>query len=156
MKINLKGKNGFTSIDLTISMLVVIVFVALMSSVSYNVYLASMEARRTATALNYAVDIFEHIGVLNFQEVTTALMEDFGDFEETSKTSETVEGSINGYDITLTIQGYGEDNYDGTNTTLDAYTSGDYIKVITLTITFKVSSKTTESIEMQRIKNIND
>ncbi|MCI9365743.1 MAG: hypothetical protein HFJ54_03935 [Clostridia bacterium] len=57
MKINLKNKNGFTTIDLTIALIVVMLFVTIMTSISYNTYLVSTEAKRTAVALNYAVRI---------------------------------------------------------------------------------------------------
>lgn len=40
-----------------------------MTSISSSVYSSSMEAKRTAVALNYAVDIFEHIGEVNINEV---------------------------------------------------------------------------------------
>ena len=72
MKIDLKSKDGFSTIDLGIAMLIIILFVAIMTSYIYNVHLSSTEAKRTATALNYAVDIFENIGRLNFSEVTAS------------------------------------------------------------------------------------
>lgn len=61
---------GFTTVDISVAMLVIIIFVSITSSVMYNVYLSSTEARRTATALNYAVDIFENIGIMDYSAVT--------------------------------------------------------------------------------------
>ena len=72
MKINFKSKRGFTTVDLTIAMIVILIFVVIMTSISYNVYLSSIEAKRTAVALNYVVDIFEHIGAIDFSEVTAS------------------------------------------------------------------------------------
>lgn len=69
MKTKLKKENGFTSVDITIAMLVIIIFVTILSSVSYSVYSAATEARRTAGAVNYAVDIFECIGELDYDQV---------------------------------------------------------------------------------------
>lgn len=69
MKARIKKESGFTSVDITIAMLVIIIFVTVLSSVSYSVYSASTEARRTAGALNYAVDIFECIGSTPYEQV---------------------------------------------------------------------------------------
>lgn len=69
MKTKVKKESGFTSVDITIAMLVIIIFVTIISSVSYSVYSAATEARRTAGAVNYAVDIFECIGVLDYEQV---------------------------------------------------------------------------------------
>ena len=50
----------------------------------------------------------------------------------------TIKGKINKtYDYTLTIEDYQDDNY---------------VKLITLTIEYKISAKRTEKLEMQRIK----
>lgn len=69
MKVNEKKEKGFTAIDLTIAMVVGVIFVSIMTSMIYSVYLSSTEAKRTANALNYAVDIFETIGAMDFGDV---------------------------------------------------------------------------------------
>lgn len=69
METNLKRERGFTSVDITIAMLVIIIFVTILASVSYSVYSTSTEARRTAGAVNYAVDIFECIGEIEYDRV---------------------------------------------------------------------------------------
>lgn len=145
MKINFKSKKGFTTIDLTIAMIVVLIFVVIMTSISFNVYSSSTEAKRTATALNYAVDIFEHIGVLNFGEVSASYeileVESLKALEYTDVSSsgvtDKVSGKIGTYNIDLTIEDYKGEGV---------------IKIITLKITYPVSKKNTETIEMQRLK----
>ena len=61
MKKYIKRENGFTSVDAVIAMMIVVIFVTIMSSGMYSVYISQTEAKRTAVALNYAVDIFEKI-----------------------------------------------------------------------------------------------
>lgn len=147
MKMNLKNKKGFTTVDLSIAMIVVIIFAIIMTSISYSVYTSSMEAKRTAVALNYAVDIFERIGLADFSEVaaTNELLkiDSLKSFEYKGISSndgiDTITGSIGTYEINLRIQ-----DYHG----------GGKLKIITLTITYPVSRKDTETLELQRIKTI--
>ena len=142
MKINLKKEKGFTTVDVSIAMIVTVLFVTIMSSVMYSVYLASTEARRTATALNYAVDIFEYIGMADFGEVyEDGVLKNIENLDITgiSSTSEGATGKIGTYDIKVKITDPIGDNL---------------VKLITLTITYPVSAKNTEKIELQRIKTI--
>lgn len=149
MKINLKDKRGFTTIDLSIAMIVVLIFVVIMTSISYNIYLSSVEAKRTAVALNYAVDIFEHIGALDFGEVTASYeMLQIDSMNElvykdisSSNGIDKITGSIGTYDIEIEIEDYRNEGV---------------VKLITLTINYPVSRKNTESIELQRLKVANN
>lgn len=149
MKINLKDKKGFTSIDLSVAMIIILIFVVIMTSISYNVYLSSTEAKRTAVALNYAVDIFEHIGQVDFGDVAASyelLQIDSLDalvYKDisTSGNMDYISASIGTYDIKIQIEDY---------------KGGGIVKIITLTITFPVSRKNTESLELQRVKVIDN
>ncbi len=145
MKINLKGKEGFTTVDLSIAMIVIIIFVVIMTSISSSVYSSSMEAKRTAVALNYAVDIFEHIGEVNINEVRASsdLLEisSLQNFvcENTSTVNgiDIITGKIGTYQIRVEIEDYRNDGV---------------VKIITLKITYPVSKKKTETLELQRVK----
>ncbi len=149
MKINLKGKRGFTTIDLSIAMIVILIFVVIMTSISYNIYLSSIEAKRTAVALNYAVDIFEHIGALDFGEVTASYemleIDSLNElvYKEVSSNNgiDKITGSIGTYDIEIEIEDYRK---------------GGVVKLITLTINYPVSRKNSESIELKRVKVANN
>lgn len=146
MKINLKKEKGFTAVDLGLAMLVIIIFAVIMTSVSYSVYSSSIEAKRTATALNYCVDIFEHIGELDYEDVTVSsgeifYIDGFNNFVQentsTDNGTEIVKGNIGTYNIELKIE-----DYNGQ----------DVIKIITLKMTYAVSRDHTEEINLQRLK----
>jgi len=149
VKINLKNKKGFTTVDLSIAMIVIVMFVVIMTSVSYNIYTSSTEAKRTAIALNYGVDIFEHIGALNYNEVIASYdlfkidgMENFEHIATSSNDKESkVSGKIGTYEFEVKIQDYKNEGL---------------IKIITLTIKYPVSKKNTETIELQRLKIIEE
>ena len=146
MKINIKKEKGFTTIDLSIAMMVVAIFVAIMGSMMYTTYTISTEARRTATALNYAVDICEQIGVTNLSVLSAeGVLRDLeAELEISSirKTKDTAAeqiavGTIGTYDIELKIEN----------------TYPNKIKKCTVTIRYKVSAKKpNEEIVIERIR----
>lgn len=145
MKIDFKEK-GFTTIDLGVSMLVMIIFVSIMTSMIYSVYMSSNEARRTATALNYAVDVFEEVGQQSFSSLTPTSVFSYIDnvnIDKTNIKSETINGTqiatakIGSYDLKLEMT--------------DPYSDGT-IKKFKLTINYAVSAKKSESVELERIR----
>lgn len=145
MKINLKNKRGFTTIDLSIALIVVILFVSVMTSISYNVYLSSTEAKRTAVALNYGVELFEHIGAMDFEDIVPSYelveTENLGTMKDIVINANSVEGNKGTYKIRVSIQDY---------------KNGNKIKIISLKIEYPISRKKSESIELERIKVVEE
>ncbi len=140
MTINLKNNKGITTIDAAIALVIIVIFATAMTSLFYNVYLSTTGAKRTAVALNYAVDIFENIGIKKFSDVTpTSALSDITGIQDVSGSDTNATAKIGTYDITLDIN-----NYEDT----------DKIKVITLKIEYPVSRKDKEKIELQRLKVI--
>lgn len=143
MTINLKNNRGITAVDAGIALVIVVLFAVSMTSLFYNAYLSSTEAKRTAVGLNYAVDIFENIGSKTFKEITpTSALSGITEIKDVSGSSSgtgTATAKIGTYNITLDIK-----NYSDT----------DKIKIITLKIEYPVSRKNTEKIELQRLKVI--
>ena len=143
MTINLKDNKGITTVDIGLALIIVVLFATAMTSLFYNAYLSSTEAKRTANGLNYAVDIFENIANQDFSSVTpiSALsgIKEIEDVSESSSQTGSATAKIGTYDITLDIK-----NYRDT----------DKIKIITLKIKYPVSRENTETIELQRLKVI--
>ena len=145
----MKNDKGFTAVDIGLALFVIIIFTVTITSISYSVYLSNTEAKRTAVALNYCVDIFEHIGQLDYSEVNAESGELFeiealNDFIQENVTKnngvQIINGKIKTYNIELKIEDYNEE---------------DVIKIITLKITYPISRDNTESIEMNRLKVVN-
>lgn len=146
MKINVKREKGFTSVDLGIAMIVVIIFVSIMTSMIYSVYLSSTEAKRTAMAVNYAVDIFEEIGREDYNSIyAEGVFRNLTQLDiksiksTTSGTKQATTGEIGTYKLSLEVT--------------EPYTDHT-IKKFKLTITYPVSAKNTETLEMERIRTI--
>lgn len=146
MKIYTKKENGFTTVDVGLAMLVIILFVSIMTSILYSVYISSTEARRRAVALNYAVDIFEAIGNKPFDQVNAIKV--ITDLENVNiklngaSTNEVAIGKI----------GTGNGAYNVTLTVDDSKYVDKTIKIITLKIEFRISKNNLQTIEMQRLK----
>ena len=143
MTINLKDNKGITTVDIGLALIIVVLFATAMTSLFYNAYLSSTEAKRTANGLNYAVDIFENIANKDFSSVTpisalSGIKEIEGVSGSSSQTGSAT-AKIGTYNITLNIK-----NYKDT----------DKIKIITLKIEYPVSRENTETIELQRLKVI--
>lgn len=146
MKICTKKENGFTTVDIGVAILVIILFVSIMTSVLYSVYISSTEAKRRAVALNYTVDIFETIGNMPFEQVNAVKV--INDSEnvniklDQSSTDEVATGKI----------GTGNGAYNVTLTVDDSKYVDKTIKIITLKIEFRISKNNVQTIEMQRLK----
>ena len=69
MKVNVRKEYGFTMIDLALAMIVVVIFASAVASVMYSLYISTTEAKRTAVAVNYAVDIFEEVAAMSYDSV---------------------------------------------------------------------------------------
>lgn len=151
MKNYLKNLKGFTTVDLTIAMIIIVIFATIITSILYNAYLSTIEAKRTAVALNYAVDIFEHIGELSYSSVKASEDSTVFDNDDTfllnitnrsyDSNTNKLTGKIDTYDISLQIT-----NYEG------QAPGEDFIKIITLTVEYNISKNTREKVEMQRLK----
>ncbi len=143
MTINLKSNKGFTIADSGIAMLIAVLLATILNSIFYNVYLNVQESRRTATALNYSVDLFESIGQKDFQEITPtySLFDIFPQSEIEEKGISDTDGTV-----TVNLKTY------TMSVKIENYKNCDKIKIITLKVDYPVSRKNSESFELQRIK----
>lgn len=133
-------EKGFTAVDVTIAMIVVVIFASIMSSLLYSVYLAETEAKRTATALNLGVDIFETVGFMDFESVNaSSIMERLPELEAVEKSYglNDAEYEIGPYTLDLSV--------------VDSY---EDVKLVTLKIMFKVTKNREETIQLSRVKTI--
>lgn len=142
MNIKIKKEAGFTTVDIGIAMMIVIIFVGIMTSMLYSIYSSQTETKRRAVALNYAVDIFERIGIEPYSNVSEE--EILGSIKEINAgtilsqgENEGTNAKIGTYDINLKITDPKGDNK---------------IKLVILTIKYPVSAKKTEKVELRRLK----
>lgn len=68
-KINIKEEKGFTGIDLTIAIIIIMLFVSLITAIFMNVYYSAANVKRSEVASSYAIAMFEEIERLSYDEV---------------------------------------------------------------------------------------
>ena len=99
----------------------------------------------TAVALNYGVELFEHIGAMDFEDVVPSYelveTENLGTMKDIVINANSVEGNKGTYKIRVSIQDY---------------KNGNKIKIISLKIEYPISRKKSESIELERIKVVEE
>jgi len=70
MKDKLREQKGFAVSDSLIAILIIILFSALIGTISYNIYLSNSSLKRMSKATGYIVDVFEYIEESNYENVT--------------------------------------------------------------------------------------
>lgn len=75
--INLKNEKGAIGTDAVISIFVITLFVGLIATLTYNIYISTMKTKRTSQATDYIVEIFEFIDKLYYKDVTETNLVDY-------------------------------------------------------------------------------
>ena len=69
-KVKLKNNKGFTTIDISISIIIIILFVSIISTAYYNYYISITRKNREAQAINIIIDVIENIEKMNYEDIT--------------------------------------------------------------------------------------
>ena len=67
--VSIKGNRGFTTADIVVAIVVMMIFVGMIATLFYNFYLSTTAKNRNAMATNYIVDVIEEIKAMNYDEV---------------------------------------------------------------------------------------
>ena len=72
----IKSNKGLVGTDISISIIIAIVFIAIITMLFYQIGTANIETERQALVTNYAVDLLEQIALMPYDEfLTTELNE---------------------------------------------------------------------------------
>lgn len=127
---------GFTSTDIVISIIIIVIFVSIITTLFYNFYLTTTAKNRNAIALNCIIDVIEEAKMLKYDELDQTKIEEL---LGTLKSNKTIP---NGYEITVELQNYNE---------LEGNTDKkDLIKILKVKIQYLVGQKT-EKIEISTL-----
>lgn len=136
----LKNNKGFTGIDISVAIVVFIIFSSIVITLFYNTTITSKKIERKAIATNLCINIVETLKECEFDSLTTT-----GDTPTliSLETLRTISGETleipNGYEAQITIE-----NYKGEN----------IIKILEVIINYKENNKTEEVKIETLIKNI--
>ena len=164
LKNKMKQNNGFTGLDLSISVIVILISVAVISTMIYNLYLSGSGIKRNVIATDYAINILETINATEYSKVAFNTGDDTlkNELDNLLDPNDSFESSIidnkyifdvNNYNISVTIEKYS-----------DKFNTGekeDYIKIVTVKIEYSLGKKNvdksvnTEVLEISTLKTIN-
>lgn len=132
----IKQNKGFTSQDVVISIIIIVIFVSIITTLFYNFYISTSAKNRNAIALNCIIDVIEQAKMLNYDELDQTKI---GELLETLTSNKTIP---NGYEVNVELQKYNE---------LEGNTDKkDLIKILKVKVQYLVGQKT-EKIEISTL-----
>lgn len=75
MKKMLKNENGITGIDITVAVLIITLFVAMLTTIFFNINTDSKAIERKTEATHYAISLIEEIKNKSFEELNNFIDE---------------------------------------------------------------------------------
>ena len=121
MKHFFKRQNGFTGVDVAISIVLLGIFITVISTIFLNIYLSYTASQRNTTALAYATQIAELVDKLYFQDI---------DDNQNSKLMQGIQSLTfaQGYSPSVTVTQYTPQNSDIPN----------IVKIVNIAISYKM------------------
>ena len=149
----IKKNNGITQMDLTIAVIVIVLFVSVISTLFYNVYIRGQAVKRSSEANGLIVQILESISAIPYDDIVIeedgssiiTLLDNIG-IEKQSIENSVYTGKISGYTITVKVEKYIDLEQNKDKLDLE-----DVIKIITVKVGYKVSDNINQ-IEISTVK----
>ena len=162
-KKRLKDDKGFTGLDLSISVMIIIISIAVIATIIFNLYSSGASIKRNVIATDYSINVLETILASEYSDVTfqnsNTLKERLDTLTGKTGTIDSNKNSYlvtsNSYDIEVDISKPSE-KYTNINNEVD-----NYIKVITVKVSYnsgKNSSNNTintDVLEISTLKTLN-
>lgn len=136
---NIKSEKGITNIDITVSIILITLFVTIIATLMYSINVNSNSVDRRTEATNYAINIIEDLKAKDFASIDG---EATNDFEEIT----TDDGQSTGYSKKVTITDYAdlEENKDD-----DTIIPG-LVKKVTVEISYK-DGNMTQTVDLSTV-----
>lgn len=116
---NIKSEKGITGVDISVAIIIILLFVSLTSTLVYNYAKNSKEVQRKSVATDMIIDVLEYAKASSYDDITVAYMQNYINNNEKFQK--------NGYKILVTVENYSE-------------TSGEESKKITTTVKYLVNN----------------
>lgn len=139
---NIKNEKGITTIDITLSVILIAIFIAILTTLSYKIQDNSKQASRRAEALHYAIETIEKVKALSFSELPTAGTNKITGLEDGYIKNSSGENTP--YYRTVTVQDYTE--LEG-----KSEAEAEIVKRVTVEISYKYENKN-KTITLSAIK----
>lgn len=137
---NVKNEKGITGIDITLSVILITIFIGILTTISHNIENNVKQVNRQAEALDYAITSIEELKALDFSQLPTVGNRKITGFEDGYITDS--QGKATPYYKTTTVQDYKE---------INASAEAEVVKKVTVEILYKFQNKN-KSITLSAIK----
>lgn len=134
-KIELNNK-GFTTADVVIAVIILVLFVSIITTSFYNYYISTQSKNRRTIATNAIIDVIEKIETMNYDDVNRETVNKVIDSYVQDGTIQT------GYTITADLQKYNE--------TAGNEDKKDLIKILSVKAQYTINDKQ-ENIEIKTL-----
>lgn len=142
----IKNEQGITNIDLTITIILITLFITIIATLIFTINRNSTSVERGTEATNYAINEIENLKAQDFESLTDTddTTNDFIDITD-------AEGQLTGYSKKITITDYANlpENQDD-----DTILSG-LVKKVTVEISYK-DGDTIETVDLSTVISKND
>lgn len=131
----IKENKAATMTDVVIGVIILIMFTGILTTSFYNIYSHNIAIRMNAVAVDYTIKILEDIDRMSYEEVTNDLNNTLNEDYDIKQN----------YTINLEIENYNEDDE----------TKQDIIKIVKVTVKYKVADKEEEyTVKKLKIKEM--
>lgn len=138
----IKDEKGFTGIDITVAVIIIMLFMTLIGTIFYNITASHRQLERKTEATYIAIDVMEKLKAQNYDDLIVGEYNSnkITDEEyEKNKTAKILKDAIEeGYSLKVTIKNYNTPEENGY----------DLVKIITVKVEYKVG-KNTENVELK-------
>lgn len=134
--LKMKEKKGFTAIDITISIIIIMLLVGIIATLYYNFYLTASARNRNAIATNCIIDVIERVKLMNYNDVN---MQNINELLQSLREDKTLPEE---YKFTIEIQNYNEQEKNVNKL--------DIIKILKVKVEYTVGQKE-EKIEISTL-----
>lgn len=129
----IKDEKGFTGIDITVAVIIIMLFMTLIGTIFYNITASHRQLERKTEATYIAIDVMEKLKAQNYNDLIV------GEYNNNTIAKILKDEIIEeGYSLKVTIKNY--------NTPEE--TGYDLVKIITVKVEYKVG-KNTENVELK-------
>lgn len=144
----LKKNKGVIIADALLAVVLMMIFLSIISTVSYSIYITSSFIKRNSKATDYGVKIIEWIDKTPYSKIDEEIINYINGIESENLEAKLVGNSFNGntpYKATIEIQKYNE--------TEGNTEKKDIIKTIIIEISYNLGEKT-ETVKFERLKTL--
>lgn len=128
----IKDEKGFTGIDITVAVIIIMLFMTLIGTIFYNITASHRQLERKTEATYIAIDVMEKLKAQNYDDLIV------GEYNNNTIAKILKDEIIEeGYSLKVTIENYKTQEKDY-----------DLVKIITVKVEYKVG-KNTENVELK-------